>query len=52
MTKMCHQSYEPAQPIALARCVGYNAKELHQLREVVAEHKNLFLKRWYEYFGS
>jgi len=40
------------EPIALARSIGYNARELYQLRELVAEHKNLFLKRWYEYFGS
>ena len=40
------------EPIALARSIGYNAKELHQLRELVEEHKNLFLERWHEYFGS
>jgi len=40
------------EPNALVRSIGYNARELYQLRELVAEHKNLFLKRWHEYFGS
>ena len=40
------------EPIALARSTGYNAKELHQLRGLIEEHKNLFLERWYEYFSS
>ena len=40
------------EPIALARSMGYNAKELRELRELVEEHKDLFLRRWYEYFGS
>ena len=40
------------EPVALARSIGYNARELYQLRELVEEHKNLFLEKWYEYFVS
>jgi hypothetical protein len=40
------------EPIALARSIGYNAKELRELRELTEEHKNLFVKRWYEYFSD
>ena len=40
------------ESIALARSIGYNARELHQLRELVEEHKILFLERWHEYFSS
>jgi hypothetical protein len=39
-------------PIALAKSIGYNSKELGQLRELVEEHKNLFKEKWYEYFGG
>lgn len=40
------------QPVALARSIGYNPKELRELRELVDERKSLFLRRWHEYFGG
>jgi hypothetical protein len=39
-------------PVALAKSIGYNSKELGQLRELVEEHQNLFKEKWYEYFGG
>ena len=39
-------------PVALARSVGYNAKEIRGLRELVEEHRDLFEEKRYEYFGS
>ncbi len=39
------------QPVSLACSDGINEHELTQLREVVAEHREEFLRRWHEYFG-
>ncbi|MDH5186390.1 MAG: DUF4160 domain-containing protein [candidate division WOR-3 bacterium] len=39
-------------PVALAKSIGYNAKELGQLRKLVEENHNLFKEKWYEYFGG
>jgi hypothetical protein len=39
-------------PVALARSIGNSAEELRELRELVAEHRNLFLEKWHEHFGS
>jgi hypothetical protein len=39
-------------PVALAQSVGYNAKELTQLRSLVEKHCNLFREKWDEYFKS
>ena len=38
-------------PVALARSVGYNARELHRIRELVEEHQELFEGKWHEYFN-
>lgn len=35
-------------PIELVWAVGYNSKELRQVRELVEENKDLFLEKWYE----
>lgn len=37
------------RPIELAWAVGYNSKELRQIRELVEEHAEYFLEKWYEY---
>ena len=39
-------------PVALASSVGYNARELRELRELAETNKDLFLRRWHEHFGS
>lgn len=35
-------------PIELDLAVGYNSKELRQIRELVDEHVEFFLEKWYE----
>lgn len=35
-------------PIELAWAVGYNSKELRQVRELVEENLDFFLEKWYE----
>ena len=35
-------------PIALVKSMGHNAKELREVRELVEENKDLFLRRWHE----
>jgi hypothetical protein len=39
------------QPVALAYTDGVREHELTQLREVVEEHREEFLRKWHEYFG-
>jgi hypothetical protein len=38
-------------PIALGWAVGYNARELRQIRELVEEHASFFLEKWDEHLG-
>jgi hypothetical protein len=40
------------EPVALARSIGYNPKDLRELRKLIEEHKSIFLGRWHEYFGD
>ena len=40
------------EPIVLARSIGYNPKEMRELRELVEKHKAMFIRRWHEYFGD
>ena len=37
------------QPIKLDWAVGYTSKELRQVRELVEEHQNFFMEKWYEH---
>jgi len=39
-------------PVSLAWAVGYNARELRHLRELVEEHAAFFLEKWYEHFSA
>lgn len=39
-------------PVALAKSVGNSAEELREPRELVAEHRDLFLEKWHEHFGG
>jgi hypothetical protein len=38
-------------PVSLAWAVGYNAKELRKIRELVEEQAALFLEKWDEHFN-
>jgi len=38
-------------PVALSRSVGYNAKEIRHLRDLIAEHREEFQEKWNEYFS-
>jgi len=37
-------------PVILAKSIGYNARELRQLRELIEEYHDLFEEKWNEYF--
>jgi len=39
-------------PVELVWAVGYNAREVRKLREMVEENAGLFLEKWYEYFAN
>ena len=39
-------------PVELAWAVGYNSKEIRQIRELVEKHLDLFLEKWNEHHGS
>ena len=38
-------------PVLLDWAIGYNARELRQLRQLVEENAAFFLRKWYEHFG-
>jgi hypothetical protein len=38
-------------PVELAWAVGFNARQLGQIRKIVEEHMELFLEKWHEHFG-
>ena len=40
------------EPLQLARSVGYNAKEIGDIRKIVNENSELLKEKWYEYFRS
>lgn len=39
------------EPVEMVWAVGYNPREIRQLRELVAENAELFLEKWYEHFN-
>jgi hypothetical protein len=40
------------EPVALAKNVGFSAKELRKLESLVEENKVMLAEAWYEYFSS
>lgn len=38
--------------ISVARNIGFNARELRRIVELVAEHQSALLEAWHEYFSS
>jgi len=39
------------EPLQLARSLGYDARELNEIRKLVLEHTPLFKEKWHEHFG-
>ncbi len=39
-------------PVAIAKSIGYNAKEIGRVRNLVLRHHDLFAERWNEYFSA
>lgn len=40
------------EPVALAKNIGFSAKELRKLQSLVEENGVILVEAWYEYFGS
>lgn len=40
------------QPVALAVSYDYSSRELREVREIVVENRQQFLRRWHEHFSS
>jgi hypothetical protein len=39
-------------PIKEAKVIGYNSKELRQVRKIVEENRDLFLEKWYDHIKA
>jgi hypothetical protein len=39
------------EPVALARNLGFSAKELRDIERLVIDNQPLLLEAWHEYFG-
>ena len=37
--------------VALARNIGYNARELRRLLGLTEQHRTALIEEWYDYFG-
>jgi hypothetical protein len=40
------------QPVALARNLGFSAKELRDIEKIIIENNQLLLEAWNDYFGD
>ncbi len=40
------------EPVQLARSVGYSARELSEIRDLIMGNVSVFKRRWHEYFGQ
>jgi hypothetical protein len=40
------------EPVQLARSIGYSARELRQIREIITENLDNLRRRWNEYFNQ
>jgi hypothetical protein len=38
-------------PVSLAINLGFSAKELRTIEQIVTDHEQEFLEAWYDYFG-
>jgi hypothetical protein len=39
-------------PVSLAVNLGFSARELRRIEEIVSEHQSEFLEKWNGYFGA
>jgi hypothetical protein len=39
------------EPVQLAKSVGYNARELNEIRGLVLDNTDIFRRSWNEHFG-
>jgi hypothetical protein len=39
-------------PVVLQKAGGFQPHELNKIGESVQQHRDLFLERWHEYFGT
>lgn len=39
------------EPVALAKSIGYSAREINEIKRLVLENVNIFKEKWHEYFG-
>ena len=39
------------RPVALARNLGFSAKELRKIERILTEHEQELMEAWYGYFG-
>jgi hypothetical protein len=40
------------EPVCLVKSIGYNAKELSEIRKIIFENSDVLRSRWNEYFGQ
>ncbi len=40
------------EPVQLVKSVGYSARELGEIRNLIMENAGVFKRRWDEYFGQ
>jgi hypothetical protein len=40
------------EPVQIARSIGYNARELSQIRKLILNNLNILKGKWDEYFGQ
>jgi hypothetical protein len=40
------------EPVSVADVRGFRANEMTAIRQIVIENAQLFLEKWYEYFGG
>jgi hypothetical protein len=39
------------EPVQMVRSIGYNARELNEIREIIEKNIAIFRRRWDEYFS-
>lgn len=39
------------EPVELSKSIGYNAKELNEIRKLISENVNILKEKWHEHFG-
>ncbi|MCT7989096.1 MULTISPECIES: DUF4160 domain-containing protein [Oscillatoriales] len=40
------------EPVALARNIGFSAKELRKIQAIIEEHQETLMEAWNGYFGT